>query len=576
GWLPNGSTTLLYAPGGTGKTLLGYDFVYHLLTGLDWNEFSVPKRTKGLIVQTDETESDMIGHLTARGFTDEMDVKIKTDWSMEYLPQLYKEILDGDYDWVMIDSLSSASKFSTIDENSVQYAIPILRLNKIAAITNTHILLLHHASKGDGSVRGSSAIQAAVSQVIKLDYDKDSSDNCMRIASFTKSRVRSPGSYRIRLHADDDSGDRNYWTVVEEISSRVGIDLNSDWKTTIKHFLKRNLNKVFSARSIAEGLHANYDTIRKCVGELAGTGEIGRKERPGKLANLYFIGNPKNLLNLIGGSSLSQQESHHRKPDVATDSLVDDRAIAEISENFLEKIPDNEDHRIIKPDKPSDSKGSVDGILDEKVMILDDRIEDRCDSSPQLAQEEDIAAIAEMLELCKDLEDYEAIVSVALQTMEISGVSDDLLGLAVARLSPEERSRIEAFNNPSREIQSDFVIDDKSLDDLHFVVGDRVVAVGSNLNLGIGEVLGVGPDQEQQVRVRWSNGDEARHWAKSLVKAGSRISYAGENKGMKKVSHYNPLFTVKRFKEKGDRIRLEVSHEGLVAPVWLDLDEFKR
>ena len=61
---------LLGADAKTGKSLLVYDWAYHLATGQGWGEFPCDRPRKVLIVQTDESEIDCQERLAARGLTE--------------------------------------------------------------------------------------------------------------------------------------------------------------------------------------------------------------------------------------------------------------------------------------------------------------------------------------------------------------------------------------------------------------------------------------------------------------------------------------------------------------------------
>ena len=80
GFLPKGSTVLLHAPGGKGKTRLAYNFFYHLATGSHWDGFPVtaPQR-KCMIIQADEPGFDMVQAVRDRGFENWMPVLSRTN-----------------------------------------------------------------------------------------------------------------------------------------------------------------------------------------------------------------------------------------------------------------------------------------------------------------------------------------------------------------------------------------------------------------------------------------------------------------------------------------------------------------
>lgn len=496
GLLPRGSATMVHASGGLGKSLLMYDLTFHMLFGMDWNEFSVTRRQKGLIIQTDEAQSDLINHLTARGFTEDLDFKVKTDWSIEYLPQLYKEIQEENYDWVTIDSLTSVSRNSCIDENGMEYAMPVLQLNNIASKTNTHILLLHHSNKSDGSARGSSAIRAAVSQVIKLDVDKDSSDDCLRVMTFTKSRSRCPGAYKIRLHADEEPGrSRNYWELVGEVRGIGGQDPHADWKTRIKNFLKENCNSFFYARDICDAIRGKWNTIRTCLTKLASSGEIGRKERLGK-ANLYFLGSPKIPDRPATNPDLDRENDRpldrvsESEPEPTT--AEPDREIAKNEEIIPDEVAENSRSTIAVEVNINEDNGSEGDLNPDRHAIA------TSEGDPD-TKEENITAIVDELRSCENLETLNAIANMA-DAVSIVLLKESILcdpwKEAMARLSPEERDRIEQIQNPPKPWDAP----------TNLKKGERVIAP-ENPDWGVGIVQKVYelPDIGLQVHVKWKD-----------------------------------------------------------------------
>lgn len=427
GWLPKGSVSLLHARGGTGKSLLSYDFAFHLAVGEDWNKYPVLDKSKGLIIQSDETEADLVSHLNARGIDETFDIKFKTEWSIDYIPQLYEEIKREGYDWVFIDSLTSVSRVSCVEENGVEYARPILQLSQIASELNTHLLLLHHSNKADGSARGSTAIEAAVSQVIKLDRDpKKAHDKTLRIATFTKSRSRRPGSYEIRLNPDNPDGIRNYWTVESEIDAADELNLDGTWKDKVIGFLKANPNTPFEIREINEEIGGNQNTIRKVVGALANERAINSLDR-GKKPNLYFLGkingsdilsrnrrNPSDPPGDRKGSHEDHQKDHIENLTESKPVAVDDPAILKNAKNLSsieqEKNSENEGSRINNSHIPTET-GDRDVILmaDHNSDLSDpggDQGDHPCDSDVTVT----VATPIEKWQFFKAQEDYQRII----------------------------------------------------------------------------------------------------------------------------------------------------------------------
>ena len=68
---------------------------------------------------------------------------------------------------ICIDSLSSCSGAKAGDENKAEFAQPLYWLNLNNGVLWPHcvIIVLHHAARGHGGARGSTAISAAVAEV---------------------------------------------------------------------------------------------------------------------------------------------------------------------------------------------------------------------------------------------------------------------------------------------------------------------------------------------------------------------------------------------------------------------------
>ena len=108
GFLPKGKVVLLHSHANVGKTLLGYNFIYHLATGTNWEGFPVTASSRRcLIVQADEPGSDMLKKLADRGIKKGMPIGIKTRWSVDHMQHLRREIIEGGYEFVLIDSLTA-------------------------------------------------------------------------------------------------------------------------------------------------------------------------------------------------------------------------------------------------------------------------------------------------------------------------------------------------------------------------------------------------------------------------------------------------------------------------------------
>jgi replicative DNA helicase len=288
GFLPKATTLLLHAKGGVGKTRLAYDFLYHLATGQDWSGFSVTADSrKCLIIQTDESPSDMSAALEDRGFTEQMTVKYKTRWLVDHMQQLRRDVEEHRPDIVLLDSLTSISRQSCFTENDTEYARPVLMLRDIAQEFGCTFIIIHHSNSG-GESRGTKAIFNSVSEVWNLKRDDtNNTDGLERLLTIEKSRSRAPAKYRLRFNPEDKS-----WHCL----GKEGQDPNSSSMTirnSIVELLMKNRGVRFSNEEIAHEIGGAINTIRQTTFELSLEGIITRikaKALGRGYSNLYTIG----------------------------------------------------------------------------------------------------------------------------------------------------------------------------------------------------------------------------------------------------------------------------------------------
>ncbi|NEO88434.1 MAG: AAA family ATPase, partial [Spirulina sp. SIO3F2] len=213
GWYAAGSTTLFHAPGGTGKTTFLLDQIKELIQGKEWQGFPASGKRRVLFVQTDEPENRFLKSLSDRGYDDdEPNFRTITTFAVDHIPMLVAQCQEFKPDLIVIDSLTSASKFSTVSENDSVYARPLLELAELSNQMGCHTIVIHHTGRATGEARGTTALVNAVSQVIKLDHDPHSYDPNDLIIQSTKSRDRAPIKYR--LHRDADT---LRWELLDEI-----------------------------------------------------------------------------------------------------------------------------------------------------------------------------------------------------------------------------------------------------------------------------------------------------------------------------------------------------------------------
>ncbi len=290
GMIPKGCVTLLHSLGGVGKTRLVYDLIYAMVTGTSWgNQFPVTASTRRcLIVQTDESANDMLRSLNSRGFTDEMPIYVKTNWSFEHLADLRREIIENDINMVFIDSLTSVNKNSIVSENDTEYARPILQLRDMAQELDVSIIINHHSNSG-GKSRGTKAIHNSVSQVLALKFPSEQSKSSCpdRLLIIEKSRFRKPTEYKLAFEMDEETYQWS-WTCEGE---NVPVSPEDNMVDIIINFLAKNRNRCFSAEQIARLCKLSFNTVRKLLFKLSELDKIIGRKRSKKKGTpwLHFL-----------------------------------------------------------------------------------------------------------------------------------------------------------------------------------------------------------------------------------------------------------------------------------------------
>jgi len=375
-WLMHGllnaaGISLLHAKGGTGKSLLSYDFIYSLVHGEDWGKgtqhdigFPVINKHRVMIVQTDESPSDLLEHLEQRGFNlDCENIRIKTRWNFTHLAQLYQEVKEFRPDLILMDSITSLSAGNCVSENDVEYARPILGLRAITSEFGCHILLLHHSSRGAGEARGTTALEAAVSQVLKLEADNTGwasgeLQGRLRLLTITKTRSRRPAQYRIELNPENFS-----WQCLGEVNKEEEPEQLTT-KQHILNFLKKSPGIWFTSLEISERTGCTRATVRRCCTELAIDKIIQPRKPGGQRAIVYRVGDAPQVITPQPDHLPITSGDHCPNPDGEGDTAPSDQVITEnqnlSTENDAKKSKMG-DHLITSSQNP-------DGVSDTEVI----------------------------------------------------------------------------------------------------------------------------------------------------------------------------------------------------------------
>ena len=166
GLLPKPWTLLVHADGGTGKTAMCQTIAKHIGQGKAFNVYgalvNVPVG-KVLWLNGDQNERILRRQMKLIGC--DKNVKVVTEWDMQWYSRFKKMLNKNKYDLVVIDSLDGCNDHNPYEENRREYALPIKKLVRRNGqdFPACSIIIIHHNTK-EGKFRGTSAIKNAVDE----------------------------------------------------------------------------------------------------------------------------------------------------------------------------------------------------------------------------------------------------------------------------------------------------------------------------------------------------------------------------------------------------------------------------
>jgi archaellum biogenesis ATPase FlaH len=347
GLLPVGTVLEVHAMGGVGKTKLLYDLMFNLVTGSAWNGFPVTSsQRKVALYQDDESPHDMRQALRKRGFFDSPETmdnfRYRRGFTMDNIPLLLQDIKSYDPDLIVIDSLTTANRYSVFSENDTEYARPLLELTQIAADLNKTIVIIHH-SNSEGESRGTKAIFNSVSEVWSIKRDtSEGAHEQEKILEIKKSRSRRfPSAYKIFFNEDDFS-----FSCLGEVSAREEDVSITRCKDKIVKFLSSHPNTKYEAEEIHSQVGNTLAHVRRCLSKLSGDGMISEIERKRDKVRfkLYYISFTGELKTVHDPDD--DQREDHRGNSIS----VIDTAYA--------------DHPTPKQDQREDHRGNSTSVID--------------------------------------------------------------------------------------------------------------------------------------------------------------------------------------------------------------------
>jgi hypothetical protein len=197
GIVPLGTTIVLAASGGAGKTTILYNFSKCIATGQKWSGLRV-KKGRVLVVQTDEPECDVAEKLDIAEYHDvpRGTVDFILDWRFTQIRQLKELIEKNNYSLIIIDSWTAAHSGTGTDLISSTAGDNMYKLRNLAQTYNCTFVVVHHFNKNN-DLRDSSTINDNASEIWKLQpwEEKDKITKNQRILEISKSRAGLGGKY---------------------------------------------------------------------------------------------------------------------------------------------------------------------------------------------------------------------------------------------------------------------------------------------------------------------------------------------------------------------------------------------
>ena len=214
--LPAKNLSILFGPPKAAKTSFAVGMMKALVSGEDFLGMQTRHKGKIIWICDDQSEEDTYLQADKAGLYDHPRIITWHNWTIDDLSQLEDLIRDprtGEKPLVVIDSLTSISRNSGVDENSPAIGFLLYELKETLNALGATTLLIHHSNKGGAGLnaaRGSTSITGAAANVIGINmlYKKidgisvEDRDNPRRRLSASMRRSSMP-DILIELDFDD-------------------------------------------------------------------------------------------------------------------------------------------------------------------------------------------------------------------------------------------------------------------------------------------------------------------------------------------------------------------------------------
>ena len=229
GLLPRAYTVLFFGEAGCGKSATAIALMKCVTDGVPFklkNQIVPVEQGKVIYFTSDMSNDDFDEEFDLHDVQNARDFIHVPDFNLYRRVQFVKTMNRIKPKMICIDSLSSCSGAKAADENKAEFAQPLYWLNLNNGVLWPHcvITILHHAARGHGGARGSTAISAAVAEVWNIKTPaKDSGLSVdQRVITVGKSRINRSGETLIQTQEEDLTVSLVEIAKKEEMQTRAG------------------------------------------------------------------------------------------------------------------------------------------------------------------------------------------------------------------------------------------------------------------------------------------------------------------------------------------------------------------
>ena len=210
GLLPSAYTVLFFGEAGCGKSATAIALMKCVTDGVPFrlkNQIVPVERGKVIYFTSDMSNDDFDEEFDLHEVQNDQDFIHVPDFNLYRRVQFVKTMNRIKPKMICIDSLSSCSGAKAGDENKAEFAQPLywLNLNNGTLWPRCVIVVLHHAARGHGGARGSTAITAAVAEVWNIRTPQKDSGLAVdqRVITVGKSRINRSGEPLVQTQEED-------------------------------------------------------------------------------------------------------------------------------------------------------------------------------------------------------------------------------------------------------------------------------------------------------------------------------------------------------------------------------------